>query len=231
MLARTREATDTENDTHLSDAEIYKHLTSSVADTWDKIQMHGLGGEAVKWATFSTVANQQEYSLSASIWAIQGAAATALTDFYQVKTLYVSEGNGQFRPISRVTPSEEHGMRAPLGVYSMKLYYVPCAPVFTTGAESFDGINGWEEHTIMGAAIRIKAKKEDDTGPYRAAMREVEERMKKMANRNQDEAPRIIKRARATRASLIYAPYSSNVTGWDIRGNNIELFYNYGVYI
>lgn len=219
LLSRLRQATDTESDTHVLDPELYRALTSAVSETWDYILSHGLGGEFVKSVTFNTVLNQQEYPIT-----------TIAADFYRVKTLYVSEGNLQFRPISRVSPNEEYGMRPPGGVYGMKMYYIPAAPVFTTGAESFDGINGWEEHTIQTAAIFIKSKKQDDTGQYRARKRELEERIKFSANRNADEAPRVVRRRRVQAMANTWAPYSPNVTNWDIRGVNLELFYNYGVY-
>ena len=121
-------------------------------------------------------------------------------------------------------------MRPPNGAYSMKLYYVPCAPLFVTGAESFDGINGWEEHVIMTAAIAVKTKKQDDTGQYRARKRELEERIKNHANRDADDPPRVIRRRRVQAMANLWAPYSPNVTHWDLRGGNLELFYTYGVY-
>lgn len=220
LAARVRNLTDSANDTHISDPEMYLALTSAVADTWDKILAAGVGQEGIKRVNFSTVANQQEYPLD-----------TIAADFFQLKTLYVDEGSGLLRPIGRVDPLEEQGLRPPTGQYNMRLHYVPAAPVFVTGAESFDGINGWEEHTVCTAALNIKAKKMDDTGPYRARIREIEARMKAMANRNQDSPPRIVRRARQAQWDRAVVPYSNKVTAWDIRGPNLELFYTYGVYI
>ncbi len=75
----------------------------------------------------------------------------------------------------------------------------------------------------------MKKKKEDDPGQYKATVRELEETMSIQANRNQDEPPRVIRRARTSRIAQAVIPYSSTVTGWDIRGGNLELFYAYGV--
>ena len=233
MLAHLRGAVGAENDTHVTDTELYRALTFGVSDTWDTILALGIGTEGVKWATFSAVAGQQEYSRTASIWAINGAAASALTDFYQVSRMLVVDqaSEGRLRPISRVNPSEQYTMRAPTQAASMKLYYFPKSITFTVGTEVFDGINGWEEHAIMNAAIYIKAKKEDDTGQYRARKREIEARMAVMANRLRDEPPRVVRRAntmysRGYVANLRgYAlPYESGVRAYDLRGNNFELF-------
>lgn len=221
LLSRLRQATDTEGDAHLTDAELYRQLTSAVAETWDYILAHGLGSEGVKSVTFNTVANQQEYAITSVVPAL---------DFYQVKTLYVVEANGQLRPISRVNPNEEHGLKAPTGVYAMKLYYVPTAPTWSTGTESFDGINGWEEHTVQTAAIFVRNKKSDDAGPHIRRKNDIEARIKVMANRNQDDPPRVVRRAHTKKMTALFAPFSPNVTAWDIRGANLELFYAAGVY-
>ncbi len=166
--------------------------------------------------SFNSVVDQQEYPI----------VSLPAPRFYQVSRLYVTDTEGALRPIPRVNPSEAYCLRAPKTVTTMKLYYFPCAPTFSAGSETFDGINGWEEHTIQTAAIFIKAKKEDDTGQYRARKREIEERMKTMANRNRDEPPRVVRRARhlawMNRGYAI--PYASGVTHWDIRGANLELF-------
>lgn len=218
LLLRLREMTDQVNGTHLSDAEMYRILTSAVTSTWDFILVNGIG-EYVKKKTFNTVANQKEYSLST----IVGMA----DDFYKLSSLYVDEGNGQLRPISRINPEEEQAYRAPASVVPMVLYYVPCAPVFTTGSESFDGINGWEEHTLNVAAEAVMKKKQDDAAPYTRTKRELESRIQTMANRMQGEPPRVV-RKRHQKSQDRYALWLNNVSCWDIRGGNLELFYRYG---
>ncbi len=233
LLQRLREVTGTENDTHVTTQELYRALTSGVSDTWDMILSLGIGTEGVKWAEFSAVPGTQEYDLAdTGLWSINGGSASALTDFYQVSRLLVNDSEGRRRPVSRVNPSEQYMMRAPTQAASMRLYYFPVAPSFTVGTESFDGINGWEEHTIMCAAIHIRRKKEDDTGQYRASKREIEERMKVMANRMRDEPPRVVRRTSFTtrRGYRIpfetgYGiPYDAGVRAYDLRGGNLELF-------
>jgi hypothetical protein len=236
LLQRLRESVGAENDTHVTDAELYRALTSGVADTWDTILSNGIGTEGVKSTFLNSVIGQQEYAILGNNWRASQAAplASALDDFYQVSRILVVEGD-RLRPIERVNPSEQYTLSAPKEAAVIKMYYFPVAPTFTTGLESFDGINGWEEHTIMSAAIYIKAKKEDDTGQFRAKKREVEERMKKMANRLRDAPPRIVRRASPVHGygyhgygpsgylRGYHTPYTASVRAYDLRGANLEL--------
>jgi hypothetical protein len=212
LLLRLRETVGSETDTHVSDAELYRALTYGVSDTWDTILTMGIGTEGVKSAVFTSVSDQQEYPIAA-----------IATDFYQVSRLLVVQQDGRLRPISRLNPSEQYTMKAPREASNLKLYYFPKSPVFVTGAETFDGINGWEEHAVMNAAIYIKAKKEDDTGQFRARKREIEARMAVMANRLRDEPPRIVRRVSPIRRGY-HIPYEAGVRAYDLRGGNIELF-------
>jgi hypothetical protein len=212
LLTRLREAVGAENDTHVTDAELYRALTVGVQETWDTLLSMGIGTEGVKSATFSAVAGQQEYPKT-----------TIAADFYQISKLLVLSAAGYWTPVKRYHPNEQYNSKAPTQGASMKLYYFPVAPVFTTGTETFDGINGWEEHAVMCACIYIKAKKEDDTGQYRSRKREIEARMSVMANRLRDEPPRIIRR-RVTIQRGYSIPYALTVNGYDLRGANIELF-------
>ncbi len=218
MLSRLRQMTDAENDPHLGDAELYRVLTMAVANTWDKIVSAGTGTEYKKSVTFNTTDGQTDYPF---------ATLCPDGDFYRVSQVYVDEGSGQFRPISRINMAETQSYRAPQGSVPMVLWYIPCAPVWTLGTETFDGINGWEEHTLNVAAEVIKKKKMDDPGPYRQARMELEQRIARMANRDDAEPPRVI-RKRMRQSMDYYASYRNNISKYDIRGNNLSLYYNYG---
>ncbi len=159
IIARGRLAADAVNDTNITDAWLYQKATALVAKLWDIILNNGLGGEGVLFATFNTVTNQTNYSLSGSIWKLQDTGSNVpLADFYKVKTLYVNDGSGLFRPVPRVSPNEQYAMRGPQSVIGMKLFYIPVAPVWSLGSESFDGINGYEEWIVQGLAYAIRVK-------------------------------------------------------------------------
>ncbi len=222
LLTRLEEMTGIQGNTHFGEAEKYAILTSAVADAWDTIISSGIGTEFVKNVSFTADAGTREYDIE-----------TIVTDgdFYKVSQICVDEGNGHFRPISRINPAETWGYRSPIQSATIKLYYVQCAPVWVDGSESFDGINGWEELVLNIAAMTIKKKVEDDYRPYAQRKQELEKRIHTMGNRNSADPPRVVRRAYTARRSFGYFhPYNNNVSGWDIRGANLELLYREGVY-
>ena len=233
IIGRGREAADAVNDTNITDAWLYLQATALVARLWMNITRSGLGGEGIKTVYFSTVAGQQNYDLSSAIWSTTPAGSgTTIPDFYKVKTLYCNDGNGLFRPILRTNPSEEYALKAPQAVLNLKLCYLPCAPVWVTGAESFDGINGYEEWVVQGLAYAIKIKQQDDGGSHKGLMREIEDDIKTSGGRNLDTPPRVIRRRATSRWAARTLPYTGGVGAWDLRGNNLELYApSYGIFI
>lgn len=210
--------TDSVSDTHLSDAELYAALTSAVAETWDLILASGLGDEGVKSVTFNTVGNQLNYAIGTVV---------PDGDFYRVSEVYVDEGNGQRRPISRISPAEVQAFRPVQSASPIILYYIPCAPVWSTGSETFDGINGWEEHTLNTAAMYVMAKKNDDQAPFQRRKSQLEARIKASANRNAADPPRVVRKNMSRRQDA-WLPYNQTVSAWNIRGSNLEFYYRYG---
>jgi hypothetical protein len=220
LRTRLREMTDTQNDTHLSDNELNNILDSAAAETTDQIILAGLQSENVKTVTFNSVANQLTYPLSSVV---------AAGDFYKVYQLYVDEGNGQRRPLPRIQSAEVLNYKPVQSAIPLILLYVPYQPKMTSDSDTFDGINGWEEHLLVTAAITVKAKKEDDSSVFRARKRELEGRMQTMGNRVWSEPPRVMKRRR-TQTRYPWG-WTKQVDAWDYIGGSIYLYYNYGQYM
>ncbi len=219
LMAELEEMTDTENDPHLGPQEKYRILTRAVASAWNKIILAGRGTEYVRKKAFNTVTNQLEYPISTII--------SPSTDFFQVSSVYVNEGNGQLRPIDRIHPAEVQAYKAPVQVVPMQLNYIPCAPTWTgSGDVAFDGINGYEELVLCIAAQAIMAKKNDSGSPYAKRQREIEQELNNMAGRIKN--PRVVQRRQA-KLNDRYLPWRNNVSGWNLVGETLELYYRSGV--
>ncbi len=221
IIAKAEKETDTENDTHLSSAEKFDMANTAIAETWDAIIDAGLGEKYVKSKSFPTVAGTLEYSLFST--ASDG-------DFYRIHQLYVDEGSGMLRPLPALNPAEIQSFRPPQSAVTMKLYYIPYSPILTTG-QTFDGINGWEDHAVLTMAMMIKRKKEDSVQQYRMRKAELEARMRKMGQVDFAEPRRVVRKRRSRVGAFDYIPYNSNVNAYLVRGDKLEIFYNYGGYL
>lgn len=225
LRGRLEKMTDTENDTHLSTTEKNDYISAAAAETWDKI-VQACPDQYVTTQTFSTVAGQLEYALSSIVSA---------GDFYRVHSLYVNEGNGQYRPIDRINPAEVQSFRPPQTVVAMQLRYIPCAATFKTTGPSptyddtltFDGINGWEEHVLNTAALAIKAKREEDRGPFFQRKKELEARIASMGHADWSGPSRVVRRRNRLNRDPFYV-YQNNVNAWVYRNGKLELMYLHG---
>lgn len=80
-------------------------------------------------------------------------------------------------------------MPNPVGGQTFRLWYVPKASVLTSLTDVVDGVNGWEHHLELTAAIHALAKEESDTTQLEREKMEMEKRIEAMAeNRDQGNA-------------------------------------------
>ncbi len=216
LISRMEKLCDIEGDTHLSSAEKFEIMNSAIAETWDVICNSGLGEKYVTSANFSTVAGTLAYSLF-----------TIASTFYRIHQVAVLENGGTtIRPLRRLNTSEIQTFTAPTSVVTMRLYYIPYSPVLTTG-QTFDGINGWEEHTLMTACAAVKMKKEENYGQYASRKAELERRMKTMGNVDFGEPMRVQRKRH--RKNDPFTMFNSNINAYGLRGDNLEL-YSYSGY-
>lgn len=218
LLARLRENCDIENDTHSANAELYKVLSSAVAETWDVIVASGLAEQYVKSVSFSATAGTDPVLES----------VCTDGDFYKIHQLYAVTGSGVLRPLTRINSVDVEPLRANSQTVALKLYYIPCAPVISAGTESINGFNGWEEHILACAEIQVRKKRDEDfSGAYRRKQ-ELEARIARMANTDWSQPARVTRR-RYSRQVLDVI--DSMVSCYVLRGGKIELYESdpYGV--
>jgi hypothetical protein len=216
LETRLRSLTDTVNDTHLSQAEMWDFINGGIARTIDKLVESGNGEHLTKKVTFSTVANQSDYVVTTVIPA---------GDFYRLIGVQVRASNS-WLPVRRLVRESSQLLRAPQGVSTVRLTYLPYASKLTTGTDTFDGINGFEDMVLMCAAIDVKRKKEEDTAPFERQLASAEARVTRMAKRDDNEPNRIVERrtGRARWSRFFTGQLSSFVTTYDLIGANLELY-------
>lgn len=223
LVKRLENLTGIENDESFTETEKRDIIASAAAETIDHMITSGLSEQTLKTSTFSTVAGTTEYDLDS-------ASYVADQDFYKVSKVFVDEGNGQLRPIERINLGDVQTYRAPQSAVSIKLYYIPFATKFKDAygqyndESEFDGINGWEEHTLMTAAISVKRKKEDDYRPFAQRKQELEERMAFLGNTDFSGPARVVRRRGR---QFHYFPYQQQISAWAIRNKQLCLYYAY----
>lgn len=233
LRARLEKITDTQKSKHFSDTEKNEAIAMGVAETWDVILNSGLAEQHVKRVKFNAVQGKGEYVLDSSSGLIPD------EDFYKIHAIYVDESNGHLRPIDRVNFAEITYFQPPTAPAPIVLWYIPVAPSFRDEDENFDdeavfnGINGWEEHSILTAALHMRLKDDKSYNEFYRRKKELEDRIKQMATTDWSGPSHVVKRWRRNRWDP-YLPFILNVTAWSIRGNVLELYANntgVGVYL
>lgn len=191
LRTRLRELTDTENDTHLSDAELTSYINSAITYAYDLLVAGSPSDYFMKTTTFPTVVGSDSYTLP--------------TDFYKLRALYVLEQPGLYRPLMPCQEEELVELWAPTAVATLRMDYIPCATPLALDGDTFDGINGWEELVLQQAAIDVKNKREEDSVQHFRKRQDLEKRITRMTYRDAGAPERVVDRNRKRRDQFAWA--------------------------
>lgn len=153
-------------------AEVNALVNESIADLWDQM-LRARGVDGFETSTTITTSN------GVSTYAIPAT-------FYELLAVSLDAGSGlgsfplerfmmKERPGLAAPPIQRHGfpyfykllgsnievLPVPRGAYALELRYVPAAPKLTNDADTFDGINGWEEWVTVDVARKMATKERD----------------------------------------------------------------------
>jgi hypothetical protein len=216
LRRRLQEMTSTQNDEDFSVTELNDAIVSAAAETTDHIITSGLSEQTL--LAHDMTASTPDVDLSASL------------NFYKIAKVYVNE-SGQLRPVERINLQDIYPYRPISQPVSIRILYIPFMSTMKNADGSyddeatFDGINGWEEHTLHTAALQVKGKKEDDATWHRQRKAELEDRMKFLGNTDFSGPARVVRKRGARREYAL--PYNSQLSAWTIRNKTISFWYNY----
>lgn len=166
------------NSDFVSDAELGSLVNTYVAELYDLlVAAYGQAYYASSYS-FNTTSGTDSYPIQT----IGGSGA----DFYQLLGIDVDLGGGilltaepfnfhnrnrykqgvaiwtQGHPVGyRLHGSNIKFQPAPQGTYAVTIHYVPAPPVLA-GADTFDGVAGWERYVVVCAAIALLQKEQSD---------------------------------------------------------------------
>jgi len=177
LIADVRQHADAENSNTFSDAELTEYINQGIAELYEMLVKHR---------------GHEFYASSGSLTLVAGTETYSLPEPHMETLRVTIEANGQtvalvpyslhereaIQPNATYQAQPTHyRLRAgnisllPLtdAVYPCTLWYVPYATRLSSGSDTFDGINGWEEYAVWRAVAYCMAK-EDRDGSFAGAM-------------------------------------------------------------
>lgn len=174
MRDEVRDRTDTENDPHITDAQITRYLNQAGTVLYGRLLQKRGDQYFQTRTTLTTSAGGETTNLPAAFFKLLGMRWSHGSQQYtRVCSMELPEFlrrqmfGMQWARDSEVRYMIEQGVvrwfPVPQGVYSVELWYVPCWTDLSADGDTFDGINGWEELLVLEAAIKVQRKRERDT--------------------------------------------------------------------
>jgi hypothetical protein len=161
------------------------------------------------------------YSSSTNVSVVAGTTAYALpADFYQETTVYLVDGVYK-RPLVPVQDWALARVRAPQASYTVTMEYVPTPTLLTAGADTVDGILGFDSLLSCRCARRLLQKRKADHSSLDAEIGQLTGHLKEGARRSK--GPRYMRDVNDARAGL-YQSLATAVTMYRLRAANIEVY-------
>lgn len=212
LRTRVRQRADIENDTHVSDTELNTYINDAITHLWDMLVMAAEPDYYRQTVTLTLVPGQLAYALSSVFPA---------GNFYKIRQVYVQDGD-RLRPIDPLQGMSVQPTVAPRAAEVLTIHYIPCATRLSLDADTFDGINGWEELVVVMAAIDVKTKREEDASLLSAKKTAMESRIASMAYRDAG-SPQKVNKRRYRRRDPFYG-MSTLVSSYRLTAGYIEVY-------
>jgi hypothetical protein len=205
LKTRARQLSNVEDDPNITDAELNELVNLHMPDVYDILVSAG---------------DQDYYAASYDISVAASTTTYALpADFMRLAHVLVHEGSRK-RPVDPMTARDIFDYQAPTGAATVTIEYVPSCPVFTSDADTFDGVDGWDELVSAKMALYVLGKRSGDPSLCMAIIQGTTKRIKSMASERNQGYPRKIIDVEG-RAGI---PRSTRVDAYRLRAGNIEFY-------
>ena len=170
---RVRERANMEGSQFVTDVELTGYINSSASELYDLL-----------------VSRFADYYLSdTAVTVTTGSSIPLPVNFYKLRGLDLDLGGGDYQTLRQFNFSERNKATDDLRLLrrgvsqlryrvqgntisltpadqatnSYRVWFVPLMPLLVADADSFDGVNGWEEYVVVDAAIKCLQKEESST--------------------------------------------------------------------
>lgn len=170
----TRQRANMEKSQLVGDAELISYINGSATELYDLLVEKFQSDFYFKDYTFTTVNGQDLYALPTDFYVLQGVDLQMNQRVYPLRKFNFNDRFRQditaFYDIEGFRTNLRYRLEGnnirfnmkPIENQSFRIWYSPVCPKLVTDADTFDGVNGWEEYIIVDAAIKCKIKEETD---------------------------------------------------------------------
>ena len=176
-------------------SEVDGYLNESIADLYDQIlRARGFDGfESL--STITTAKGVSVYTLTAPFYELlavsidlsDGCGSIPVERFMMHERPQLANPAVPYRRgypyMYKLLGDNIELLPSPRGAYAVELRYIPAATVLADDADTFDGINGWEEWVVVDAARKMATKERDFelVGALQADQARLADRIKALA--------------------------------------------------
>jgi hypothetical protein len=207
LRARAQQLANVENDPNVTAAEINELINLHLTSVYDLL----VGAGPADYYAAETI-----------ITVVPGVIASGLpADFMQLVGVFAHETTDIRRPVDPMQERDRSSFKACSSAWSVTLEYIPACPTMTLDADTFDGVDGWDELISAKVARDILAKREGDVSVVMAIMAQTEARIRTRASPRDRGGPKYIMDVECSSNDW---PRSVRVDAYRLRAGNLELF-------
>ena len=189
MRSDVRLRADLVGNQFVSDSEINEYINQSLAELYDRL-VGARGQEYYAKEQVITTTGVEGYALPADHYTTlyveleDGGTRFRLGSysFHQRAALIGSSATNPGRPVAfRIIESNLTLLPAPTAGYTVRHWYAPACPRLVLDADSFDGVDGWEEYAIWRAVVYVRQKEDLDVTVAAGIMGQLRARIEGLA--------------------------------------------------
>lgn len=187
MRARVLFLGDFPNSRKFLPAIVDEEINNAIEDTWD-VLIDSRPEYYVLEQTPApvTVAGNDTVALAPTLLHLRKAEIFDGSRWRKLKVINLAESHrvriGSGRPIRyRIQGSSLKLYPLPDSAYQMRIYYTPSFVDLVADTDTFDGINGFEEHAIVGAIYKLKMREQMPSNEWLQELQRLETKMRAAA--------------------------------------------------
>lgn len=203
-----RQLADVEGDPNITDAELTALANRHATELYDQLVDAGPPDYFAASTTITLVAGQIEYALP--------------SNFRSMLDLYAHESTDERRALFPMRSGERGSYKAPTAAWTLTLEYIPTPTALVSGADTLDGVSGWEELVAALMAVDVMTKREADPSVVMAKVAALQARIQTRSRTRDRGHPRFVtdmdEVGRRGPSSSVRAQV------YRLRGGNIEIY-------